>query len=55
MTSTSSKAIVLNGAEDWHEWLDHLKDLATAKRVWDTMNPDLADTDVVILIEPTIP
>ena len=53
MATEAAKAPVLNGPEDWHDWLDYIKDLATTKRVWDHVNPDIPDVDD--LDEPIIP
>ena len=33
MAAPSAKAPVLNGPENWYNWLDYIKDLATSKRV----------------------
>ena len=33
MATEAAKAPVLNGPEDWHDWLDYIKDLTTTKRV----------------------
>ena len=53
MATAAAKAPVLNGPEDWHDWLDYHKDLATAKRVWNLVDPSLQA--VPALVEPTIP
>lgn len=53
MATPSAKAPVLNGPEDWHDWLDYLKDLSTSKRVWQFVDPSLAA--VPAIVEPTIP
>ena len=53
MAAPVAKAPVLNGPEDWHDWLDYIKDLSTSKRVWTYVDPSL---DVVpALVEPLIP
>ena len=41
MTAPAAKAPVLNGPEDWHDWLDYIKDLSTSKRVWTLVDPSL--------------
>ena len=53
MASLAPKALVLNSPDDWFDWLDYLKDLATAKHVWNLVDPGLKS--VPDLIEPTIP
>ena len=53
MAAPSAKAPVLNGPEDWHDWLDYIKDLSTSKRVWTYVDPSL--TTVPALVEPSIP
>ena len=53
MAAPSAKAPVLNGPEDWHDWLDYIKDLATSKRVWTLVDPSLEA--VPALVEPSIP
>ena len=53
MATDSAKAPVLNGPKDWYDWLDYIKDLATTKRVWNYVNPDLET--VPDLLEPSIP
>ena len=53
MATEAAKAPVLNGPEDWHDWLDYIKDLATAKRIWNLVDPDLPD--VLDLVELEIP
>jgi len=53
MASLAPKALVLNSPDDWFDWLDYLKDLATAKHVWNLVDPSLES--VPDLIEPTIP
>ena len=53
MATEAAKAPVLNGPEDWHDWLDYLKDLSRAKRVWNFVDPNLPD--VPNLVEPEIP
>ena len=41
MAAPVAKAPVLNGPEDWHDWLDYIKDLSTLKRVWTLVDPSL--------------
>ena len=45
MATEAAKAPVLNGPEDWYDWLNYIKDLATTKRVWDHVNPNIPDVD----------
>ena len=53
MATPAAKAPVLNGPEDWHDWLDYIKDLSTSKRVWTLVDPGLQV--VPALVEPSIP
>jgi hypothetical protein len=55
MASTSTKALVLNGPEDWFDWLDGLRDLARSRRVWDLVDPEVEPDAIYELIEPEIP
>jgi hypothetical protein len=53
MAAPAAKAPVLNGPEDWHDWLDCIKDLSTSKRVWAYVDPSL--TTAPALVEPSVP
>jgi hypothetical protein len=53
MAIAPAKAKVLNGPEDWYDWLDRLKDLATSKHVWNHVDP--AIDAVPDLSKPSIP
>lgn len=52
MATPTTKAPVLNGPDNWHDWLDYIKDLSTSKRVWAYVDPSL--DAVPGLVEPTV-
>jgi len=53
MAIKTPKALVFNGLDDWYDWLNYIKDLATARRVWSHADP--AVEAIPALVEPSIP
>ena len=55
-SNTSTKtSIILNGQDDWDEWIEVVKTAAISGDVWDYINPDTLKGNVPAFTEPNEP
>ena len=54
-SSTVKTSIILKGQEDWDEWIEVIKTIAIAGKVWEYVNPETLYNELPILVEPTEP
>jgi hypothetical protein len=60
MTTTSQPttqrvAIILNGPNDWDEWIGVVKSKAIGTKIWEYINPSTAKAELSTLTEPNYP
>jgi hypothetical protein len=48
-------AIILNGPNDWDEWIEVVKTKTMGSKIWDYVNPAIAKDQLSILERPSIP
>jgi hypothetical protein len=46
---------VLNSPKDWYQWYIALENFADAKGIWDYVNPESKEDELLELQEPTLP
>jgi len=53
--STQRVAIILNGPNDWDEWVGVIKSKAIGNKIWEYINPSTVKDELSILTEPSYP
>jgi hypothetical protein len=51
-TSAQRVAIILNGSNDWDEWLEVVRTKALGNDIWEFVNPATAKAELPTLAEP---
>ena len=52
---TQRVAIILNGPNDWDEWIGVIKSKAIGNKIWEYINPSTVKDELSILTEPSYP
>ena len=53
--TTQRVAIILNGPNDWDEWIGVIKSKAIGTKIWEYINPSTAKAELSNLTEPNYP
>src|SRR2546427_10429063 len=53
--STQRVSVILNGPNDWNEWIEILKTKAMAGEIWELMDPSTVKTALPAFQEPIFP
>jgi hypothetical protein len=52
---STSTQVILNGMKDWDDWIGVIRTMALGADVWDTLDPNRSEEDIVVLRAPTRP